>query len=90
MPFCVLAVGCSPRAEILELARRVQVPRYDFARGLLQSDLFKSCSTGHEAGISAALGNSGNDCLAIGPDLAYTKHPRDIESQLAGSCFTER
>jgi len=48
MPFCVLAAGCSPRGEILELAERVQVPRHSFARGLLQSDLFKSCSTGVE------------------------------------------
>ena len=70
MLFSFLAAGNLPRGEILELAKRVQIPGHDFARGMLQGDLLRSCSTGLEAGTSAAVGNSGNGCLAIGADLA--------------------
>jgi hypothetical protein len=35
MLFLFLAAGNLPRGEILELAKRVQIPGYEFARGLL-------------------------------------------------------
>jgi hypothetical protein len=66
MLFCLVAAGCWPRGEILEPAKRVQVSGHDFARGLLQGDLFRSCSTGLEAGVSAAVGTLEMTDLLLG------------------------
>jgi len=46
MQFSFLAAGSFPRGEILELAKRVQIPGYELARSLLQeSTSSKRCDT---------------------------------------------
>jgi hypothetical protein len=61
-----LAAGSLPRAEILELAKRVQVPGYEHVRSLLQGSTCATQSTqflGHQCYLQSEIG----EMIALAP-----------------------
>ena len=70
MLFSLLADGSLPRDEILELAKRVQIPGYELARDL-SPDLTSSKRrvAGPGTSLLPAIGNPRDDCVGIVPGL---------------------
>jgi hypothetical protein len=64
--FSFLAAGNLPRREILELAKRVQIPGYELARSLLQESTSSKAVTQFLGHGCPAIGNPRNNCLGIG------------------------
>jgi hypothetical protein len=69
MLFSFLAAGNLPRGEILELAKRVQIPGYELARSLLQESISSNVVTqflGHgcylQSEISEMIALASDDC----------------------------
>jgi hypothetical protein len=70
MLFSLLADGSLPRAEILELAKRVQIPGYELARDLSEDfDFLKRRVAGSGTSLLPAIGNPRDDCVGIVPGL---------------------
>jgi hypothetical protein len=66
--FSFLAAGNLPRAEILELAKRVQIPGYELARGLLRESTFSNGVTqslGHECYLQSEI----REMIALASDF---------------------
>jgi hypothetical protein len=64
MLFSLLAAGNLPRGEVLELAKRVQIPGYELAR-VAGIDFLKRCDAVPGTRVLPAIGNPRNDCFDI-------------------------
>jgi hypothetical protein len=63
--FSLLAAGNLPKGQLLELAKRTQIPGYEPRPKSVGGDFLRSCRAIPRAGILPAVRNTGNDRLGI-------------------------